>query len=218
MMNRRTALAGALPLLALVIAGCSSGQQEQPTASSTANSDPGGATATTAAPTQEDSQWSAQPAPQGQDGTPRGLQLDPETVDTDDAFEVAAAFTTTMLTADAAIDRSPADVSRRAARWADDTYAQVLSADRAGTGGANWVALGQNQGYLTAELTEHPATEAGLVTQAPGDLATEIPILATVTAHDADLEPQNLAVLVSLHRTGPDAPWRVYDWTQEGSR
>lgn len=206
-----------LVLAVLTIAACDAQEPTPPAVP------PGGdaaiVTSTAAPPPPPDlSTWTPEPAPSGQTGTPRGLDLDPADVDETDPFQVANAFAMTMLTPDALIDRSPADVSRRAAAWADQPYAEALRADRPAGGGAQWVALGQRQGYLSVQLQTHPAVEDGLVAPEPEQLTVDVPILAIVTAHDADLPEQHIAALVSLHRTSPDAPWRVYEWTQEDYR
>lgn len=213
-MRRSTLLL--LPLLAL--AACSTDQDPQ--TPPTTPTPPGStATATPAPPAQPDlSTWTPEPAPSGAAGDPRGLDLDPDDVDLHDPMQVAEAFAVTMLTPDTRIDRSPADLSRRAARWASDEYAEQLRADRPAGGGAEWVALGEREGYLSVTLHTHPAVEAGLVEPTPNQLAAEVPILGTLTAHDADLPEREVTALVSLHRTDPDAPWRVYDWHQEDSR
>lgn len=216
-MRRSTLLL--LPLFAL--AACSTDQAPQTPLPTTAPTTPPGSTATAmpTPPAQPDlGTWTPEPAPSGAAGDPRGLDLDPDDVDLHDPVQVAAAFAVTMLTPDTRIDRSPADLSRRAARWASDEYAEQLRADRPAGGGAEWVALGERQGYLSVRLHTHPAVKAGLVEPTLDQLAVEVPILGTVTAHDADLPERELTALVSLHRTDPDAPWRVYDWHQEDYR
>lgn len=203
-----------LPLLA--VAACS--PQDDPQTPTTPAPEPADATTTTLPPAPDLSTWTPEPAPSGQAGSPRGLDLDPAQVDVHDPIEVAEAFAATMLTPDALIDRSPADVSRRAARWADDQYADALREDRPAGGGAEWVALAERQGYLSLALDTHPAVKAGLIDPDDDQLTVEVPILGTLSAHDADLPDLPVTALVSLHRTQPDAPWRVYDWHQEDLR
>lgn len=214
-MRRRYAL---LLLPALGLAACS--RDTGPEAPTTPAPDPVTTTATAPPPppAPDLSTWTAEPAPSGATGTPRGLDLDPEDVDPQDPMQVAEAFAVTMLTPDTLIDRSPADVSRRAARWADDDYGAQLREDRPAGGGAEWVTLGQTQGHLSVQLHTHPAVEAGLVDPKTDQLTLEVPIVATVTAHGVDLPARDVAALVSLHRTHPGAPWRVFDWHQEDYR
>lgn len=211
-----------LPLLA--VAACAPGQDDPQTQAPTTPTTPAPADATAAAtspvppPAPDLSTWTPEAAPSGDAGSPRGLDLDAAQVDVHDHLQVAEAFAATMLTPDALIDRSPADVSRRAARWADDQYAEDLRADRPAGGGADWVALGEREGYLSLDLGTHPAVEAGLIDPDADQLSLEVPIVGTLTAHDADLPERDVTALVSLHRTHPDAPWRVHDWHQEDLR
>lgn len=204
----------ALLLTGLILAGCSGEnapdsptgapvdvEQQTPTRP---------AIGTAAPPPMDASNWTPESAPSGQGGQPRGLDLDPEQVDTTDAIAVANAFAATILTSDAAIDASPIDADRRAARWATSEYAAVLTESRPGSGGASWLALERDNGYLSVELTAHPAVDAGLVDVS--GLLTEVPILAVITAHDADVPPRESSVLVTLVRTDTDQPWQVNNW------
>lgn len=170
----------------------------------------------TAAPPMDVSTWTPEPAPTGQDGQPRGLELDPEQVERTDPVAVAEAFTRTILTSDAAIDLSPTDADRRAAQWATEDYANTLNEARPGSGGAQWLALEKEEGYLAVELTEHPAVEAELIDL--DGLVTEVPLLATITAHDADLPTRETSVLVTLIRTDTDQPWQVTDWYDDDAQ
>lgn len=202
----------------LVLVGCSGDNTTaSPTtpaeASQQATTDPA---IGTAAPPLDVSTWTPEPAPSGQDGQPRGLDLDPAQVDQKDPIAVANAFAATILTSDASIDLSPVDADRRAARWATDDYAATLTEPRPGSGGADWLELERDSGYLSAELSEHPAVEAGLLDV--DGLVTEVPILATVTAHDADLPPRDTSVLVTLIRTDTDQPWQVTDWYDDDAQ
>lgn len=157
------------------------------------------------------------PVPTGQEGQPRGLDLHPESVDVLDVDQVAEAFALTMLTPDTALDVTPADVHRRAARWAAQEYAATLTQPRPSSGGAQWVALAQDGGYVEAELDEHPAVRDGLITApAEQDLTAERPYLAVLTPRQAGLPAEQTSVIVYLTRTGPGQPWQVWDYYQEG--
>lgn len=223
-MDRRRALL-LLPLLA--VAACSStdppeSTPAQPSAGVSPTARHGPSTATTgaapAAPAPDLATWTPQTPAPGAAGQPRGLDLDLNQVDTGDALAVAEAFAVAMLTPDARLDRSPSDVTRRAAVLAGEPFASQLAEARASTGGQEWVALGEREGYLSVQLHTHPAVEAGLITDGETDLVADVPILATVTAHDADLPDRDLALLVSVQRATPGAPWQVFDWHQEGAR
>lgn len=218
-MNRRHRLVLlALPVFAL--AGCAD-DSAQP------NGDPNSATQSANPTDSADSAPSTQqpgtvdlstfsdPAPTGIAGQPRGLDLDPASVDRSDADQVAEAFALTKLSPDTEIDITPADADRRAAEWMTDEYAESQTKPRDSTGGADWIALAANEGYQSAELADTAAMEDGLITTGPQDLTTERPYIATTTAIDADLPEETFAVVVYLTRTQPGADWGVYDWYQE---
>lgn len=220
-MRARTTCAGVLVLL---LTGCSGGPgpgstPEGTVAPTTAgDTTPGAAdtaSATTAAPQRDTSVITQQAAPTGQTGQPRGLDVQPETVDRADVDEVAEVFALTMLTPDTALDASTLDATRRAAQWMTPEYAAQQTAERPASGGATWLALAKNEGYWAAELAPTAATEQGLITTGPEDLNAERPYVATITARDADLPAESFGVVVYLTRLDTDAPWQVYDWYRE---
>ncbi len=208
----------ALGLTVVVMTACSGQEsrqagEEQSTLSQAA---PDGA-GSTAAQTRPDLATWSDPAPTGQAGQPRGLDIDADSVDDTDVDQVADAFARTKLTPDTLIDLTPTDADRRAARWMSEEYAATQTQPRNSTGGANWLALAQNEGYQSVELADTAAVADGLVTTSPQDLNAERPYIATTTAHDAELPQQSFAIVVYLTRTDPDADWSVYDWYQETS-
>lgn len=211
----RNALLAAATTASVLLAGCTGAQDDPPVRS-------GEVAATSTPPRASDgpvpdaSTWTPEPAPAGEPGTPRGLEL-PDQVDATDPLAVAEAYTATVLSYDTAIDASPVDASRRAAQWATPELGATISAERAGRGGADWTTLAESNGYLSVAFTTHPAVEDGLVTTEPDQLATDVPQIVTVTAHDADLPEQQFSVLVGLTRNHPDEPWLVYDWILEAS-
>lgn len=161
--------------------------------------------------------WTPPIPPTGAEGQPRGLTVDPKAVDPHDVTQVARAFALTMLTPDSRLDITPSDVSRRAAQWAEPTYAERLSAPRASSGGAEWIALHADDGYWSAELTNTAAMENGDFDPAPSDLNAEQAFMATRTPHSIDgAQEETFAVVVYLTRTSPEAPWAVYEFYQEG--
>lgn len=224
-MNRGPA-ATAAALTVLLAAACS-GDTPDPAGNPTTTAAPGPTSSdwdgrVTGAPTTRDLSSYTEPytppaAPTGQEGQPRGLDLDPESVDVLDVDQVAEAFALTMLTPDTALDVTPADVHRRAARWAAQEYAATLTQPRPSSGGAEWIALAQDEGYVEAKLGEHPAVRDGLITApAQDDLTAERPYLAALRPQHADLPEQQTSVIVYLTRTGPGEPWQVWDYYQEG--
>lgn len=221
-MMRRIPLSAAAGLLAILLTSSCSGD-DQPPSGDTATITTAPATTeplpATAAPTDvpEMSTWTAPAPPTGEQGQPRGLTIDPADVDQSDVTQTAQAFALTMLTPDSRLDLSPADVTRRAAQWAEPTYAEQLSSDRPSSGGAEWLALHANDGYWSAELTNTAAMDNGDFDPGPNDLNAEQAFIATRTPHDVDgAEEQSFAVVVYLTRTSPDASWQVYEFYQEG--
>lgn len=211
--------ATALCLAALLLAGCNSDSTSDPAPGGQGSSTSTAAetaASTTGAPSDPDA-FTPPVAPTGQAGQPRGLDLDADSVDVHDVDQVAQAFAATKLTPDTELDLTPADVDRRAARWMTPEYAEQLTRPRPSRGGADWLTLAEQQGYYSVRLEETAATEQGLITTSPEDLAAERPYIAHLTPHDADLPKQSFAIVVYLTRSDTDAPWGVYDWYQETS-
>lgn len=221
-MTRLHRTLGVLAATALTLTACSGDQDpRQPaapsgdtTTSPTTGAIPAPATAT---PPPDVATWTPEPAPTGAQGQPRGLPVVVEDVDGADVDAVAQAFALTMLTPDTDLDLTPVDPVRRAAALMTDEYAATMTKDRPGGGGAEWIALAKNRGYVEARLQDTAATDQGLITApASSDLYAERPYIAVVTPQDADLLARTFGVVVYLTRTAPDQPWRVYEYYQEG--
>lgn len=217
----------AAALAALLLASCSGSDSTPDTeAETSATTDSAGATDTpdrdqhtgitnTAGP--DMSTWTAPVPPTGEEGQPRGLTITAAEVDAHDVDQVAEAFALTMLTPDSRLDVSPSDVTRRAAQWAEPSYAEALSASRPSGGGADWLALHANDGYWSAELTPTPALANGALDVEPTDLTAERPYIATRTPHDVEqATEESFGVVVYLSRTSPGEPWAVHEFYQEG--
>lgn len=207
---------------ALTLSACSSAQEPgQPAADSASTTTPPAPGAipapATSTPLPDVATWTPEPAPTGAQGQPRGLPVVVQDVDGSDVDAVAQAFALAMLTPDTDLDLTPVDTVRRAAPLMTDEYAATMTQDRPGGGGAEWITLSKNRGYIDARLQDTAATDQGLIT-APADaeLFAERPYIAVTTPQDADLPEQSLGVVVYLSRTAPDQPWRVYDYYQEG--
>lgn len=163
------------------------------------------------------STWTAPVPPTGAEGQPRGLSITEAEVDTSNVDQVAEAFALTLLTPDARLDVSPSDVTRRAAVWAEPTYAEALRTSRPSGGGADWLALLDSDGYWSAKLTKAPALENGSLDVGPEDLTAERPYIATRTPHNIDqATEESFGVVVYLSRTSADQPWAVHEFYQEG--
>ena len=148
------------PLAAFALTACSS--TDEPPAGETSASEV--SPTATATPDPSNTQSAA---PTGASGDPRGGLIDPATVDTSDADQVADAVVTTMETADTRIDVTPMDASRRAEPWLTPQYLETILQPIPGGGGAGWIELDANDGYTTTTLSD--ATEMGQ----PEDTDTE---------------------------------------------
>lgn len=224
----RTLVATIAATALLAVAGCSDSQetpagQETPTPATSEAATGAIPAPTTNGPEPEVSTFTEAPAERGQEGVPRGLVdlgVDVETVDGSDVDAVAYAFTAAILTPDSTIDLSPADASRRAAVLATEDYGQALAADRVARGGADWLALSEQEGYQSLVIEDTNAGAAGAFTPpAPDEVEAVRPYIVTTQPVDAPgLEPDTFSVVVFLSRTDADAPWRVFAFEQEVPR
>lgn len=224
----RTIAAAIAATALLTIAGCSDAQEDpagraSPTPTTSDVTTGAIPAPTTTGPEPEVSTFTEAPAPRGQEGVPRGLVdlgVDVEAVDGSDVDAVAYAFTAAVLTPDAAIDLSPADASRRASVLATEDYGQALAADRVARGGADWLALSEQEGYQSLLIEDTNAGAAGAFTPpAPAEVEAVRPYIVTTQPVDAPgLTPDTFSVVVFLSRTDADAPWRVFAFEQEVPR
>lgn len=231
-MSTRTVRALCLACAGLLLVSCSTTDPPTPGAVPTSTAaaspdpqaDPGRITAApttrewTQAPTRTEP-YAPSPAPTGDPGAwPRGLvDLDPEAVDVLDVDEVSEAFVRTFLSTDTSIDVTVVDAQRRAARWAHPDFAAVLTQDRPGGSGADWIELARTDGYMLVELSDHPAVTDGLITApAEGDINAERPYVITITPQNSELPARETVGIAYLTRTGPQEPWQVWDYYHEG--
>lgn len=142
----------------------------------------------------------------GAAGEPRGAL--PDVQDERDPYQVANAAAVTSQTLDTRLDVSPADGSRRAVQWFTTDYAQAVTQARPDSGGADWIALAEVDGYTEAESVD--------TSHEPRDYSEEIEAelirVTFIRRLDADgelLSEQRIGLFVSLVRNNTDDPWRV---------
>lgn len=205
--GHRLVAAGMAAASALVLVACSTNEPAAETRSSEQASPDASATAASSDLLNPDD------VPTGQDGTPRGGSIDPDTIETRDADQVATAFAATSYRYDALIDNSPADASRRAARFMTDELADSVTEPRPGGGGQQWIELAEHDGYSTTEVTA--VEEAG----APPDSETEAfrQRHVAVTMHGTDdwTRQEQHSLFIHLVRSGPGALWQVDNLTNQ---
>ena len=184
---------------AVLLAGCATAR---PSSATTSASSP---TSAATPPSSSSTTLLTAPnaVPSGRAGVPRGGEV--RGVKEDDPDSVAAAVALTTFRYDAALDASPQDAARRAARWMTPAAAARVSALTAG-GGAWWLTLSASHGWTSTTArrdTEPPP--------AVSDAATARRVFVTVTAHAANgasLPGQSWVVVVALSRT-PDGRWKA---------
>lgn len=194
-MTRGTRVAAALAAVTLMMASCSTGSDDQgpdpQPVSGDVSTDPGG----------------AQLINPGPKGTPRGGI--PDKVDNDDPESVAAAAAETNYTLDTKIDKTPADGIRRAKRWLTPDYAEAVSEPRPSTGGADWIALAEQDGYTTVTSIASDERRGGQRISDRERVLTRIVTITSHTAGGAVTDTTDRGVSITVTRATSKAPWRV---------
>lgn len=186
----------------VAVNGCGSSKEPAPS--------PPASPASPAVSTRDDVSVTMTTAPnavtRGRTGTPRGGA--PTAVDETNADAVAKAVAQTVLRRDTALDSSPQDAVRRAARWMTADLAARQDASVSG-GGAEWTRLAINNGWTSTTEQADPEPAPDL-----GSLHALRRIYVTVTEHGAGAGQstagvQTWAVQMELVRPSAKAPWRV---------